>query len=404
MPTIDQHSRRRVLAAVGSCVGGALAGCVGASDPTGDSDTSGETSSSWPTVGHDPANTRYSSQGTVGSRPTIAWQYPIGSPINQPVVADGQVYLPDSSALYALDAATGALQWTYTDDAADTKLYTAPTVRNGVVYLGITGGSKSVIALDAASGEQLWSFKGQQAGAVSGTPTLNDAGDALYVGTDTERVYALDPASGESRWQQTVFGPVRTSLAVRSPLVVATTRPGEVYAFNDGGSSLWRKRLQGGSETPPVISNRTVFAAGTGNNVYSLDPVSGRRRWRTYVNSLYRDGFAVRNSSVYAASGRNIAVLGGGEGDIQLSIGLGEMIRCAPMLLDDTLYVGGRQLFALNPSGGVGIASFRLGATRWSVDLGRHVGPGIAATTERLFVPVQREDGSHELLALGANG
>lgn len=403
MPTIDQHSRRRVLATVGGCLGGALAGCVGASNPTGDPNASEETGGGWPTVGHDPANTRHASFGTVSSEPTEAWRVSIGSPIDQPVVGDRQVYIPDSTALHAHNAVTGAHQWTYTNDTADTQLYTAPTVRDGVVYLGITNGSDSVIALDAASGEQLWAFEGQQAGAVSGTPTLNDTGDTLYVGTDTERVYALDPASGESRWQQTVFGPITTSLAVQSPLVVATTRPGEVYAFDESGSSLWRQQLKEGNETPPVISDRTVFVAGTGDNVYSLDPVSGRRRWYTYVNSLYQEGFAVQNSSVYAVSGRTITVLGGDEGEIQLSIGLGELIRCAPILLDDTLYVGGRQLFALKQSGGVGIASFRVGATRWSIDLGRHVGPGIAASHERLFAPVRLEDGTHKLLALEAD-
>lgn len=400
MPTIDQHTRRRVLAVVGSCVGGALAGCVGASDPTaGDADQ--PAGDEWPTVGYDPANTRYSSSGTVRSTPGEAWRVQIGSPIDQPVVADGQVYIPDSTALRAYDAVTGNPQWTHANDTEDTQLHTAPTVRDGVVYAGITGGAKSVIALDATSGERLWTFGGTD--DVAGTPTLNEAGDTLYVGTNAERVIALDATSGEPRWQQEVFGPVTTSLAVQSPLVVATTRPGEVYAFNESGSSLWRRRLQEGSESPPVISDRTVFVGSTGNNVYSLDPVTGRRRWNTYVNTLYQNGFAVRNSSVYAVTGRSVSVLGGSEGEIQTSIGLGELIRCAPILLDDTLYVGGRQLFALKPSGGVGIASLKFGATRWSIDPGRHVGPGIAATTERLFAPTQLDDGSHKLLALEAD-
>ncbi|UPM43036.1 outer membrane protein assembly factor BamB family protein [Halocatena salina] len=399
MSTIDQLSRRHILTTMGSCLGGVLAGCVGASSPTHDPNASKE-SGSWPTVGHDPANTRHASRGTVNSQPTKAWQFQTGLPTDQPVVAEGQVYIPDSTGLHVLDAVTGSQQWTHTTDANTTQLYTAPTVRNGVVYLGVTKGAESVVALDATSGERLWTFEGQQTGAVSGTPTLNDAGDALYVGTDTEQVYALDPATGEQRWQQTVLGSVTTSLAVDSPLVVVTTRSGEVYAFEENGTTLWRQRLQAGSETPPVISDRTVFAGGTNNNVYSLDPITGNYRWTSYVNTLYQHGFAVRNSSVYAVSGRNIVVLGGDEGDKGVTIDLGEFIRCAPILLDDTLYVGGRRLFALDPSGGIGIAPIRFGATRWSMDLGQHVGPGVAATTERLFVPVKHGDGTHELVAL----
>ncbi|RRJ33530.1 outer membrane protein assembly factor BamB family protein [Halocatena pleomorpha] len=398
MLDIEQCTRRRALATVGSCLGSVLAGCIGASSPSSDETVSGGTDTDWSTIGHNPANTRHAEWATVDSKPTVAWRFPIGSPIDQPVVAAGQVYISDSTALHVHDAATGSQQWTVATDTA--QLYTAPTVRDGVVYLGVRNGPESVVALDAASGEQLWAFEAHQAGAVSGTPTLNNNGDTLYIGTDTERVYALDSATGEPRWQQSVFGSVTTSPAVDSPLVVVTTRSGEVYAFDESGTTLWRQRLQAGSETPPVISDRTVFVGGTDNTICSLDPVSGQYRWTTYVSSLYPSGFAVRNSSVYAVSGRHVVVLGGDEGKKGVTIDLGAFVRCAPILLDDTLYVGGRRLFALDPSGGIGVASIQFGGKHWSMNLGRHVGPGVAATTERLFTPVKRDDGAYKLVAL----
>lgn len=400
MPTIDQHSRRRVLTALGSCVGGVLAGCVGMSNPTpSNPDASTDTVGEWPTVGRDPSNTRYASgETTITSTPTVAWRLRIGSPVHQPVVADGQVYIPDGAVLRVHDAATGDERWTYTD----AKPLTAPTVRDGVVYVGVMRGTESVVALDATKGKPLWTFGGRQAGGVSGTPTLDEAGDRLYIGTNAERIYALDATSGDPHWQQEVFGPVTTTLSVRSPLVAVTTRSGEVYAFNESGAGLWRLRLPQGSESPPVISDRTVFAGGTDNRIYSLDPVSGRLRWDTTVKTLYQGGFVVKNASVYAVSGRGITALGGKKGKIQWNLNLGAFPKCAPMLLDDTLYVGGTRLFAIKSSGGVGVEPLRFNSTRWSVDLGEHVGPGIAATTDRLFVPVALEDGTHELLALEA--
>lgn len=403
MPTIDR-SRRRLLATLGTCVGGVLAGCVGSSGSNPSSNDSGASSKSqleWPTVGHDRANTRYSETGTqLTEKPAIAWRFPIETPVRQPVFANGRVYMPDRTVLRVHDAATGDELWTYSVSNANsnTQSITEPTVRDGVVYLGVTNSSQSVVALDAKTGDQLWAFGGKRIGGVSGTPTLGQNGTKLYIGTRESRIRALDAASGESRWQQTVFSPVVNTLAVRSPLVVATTRSGEVYAFGEDGKGLWHTALPEGSDSPPALSDRWVFVGCNNDYVYGLDPISGRTRWSTYVNRLYQGGFATTTSSVYATSGRGVVALGGRKGSTQWSITLGDFISCSPTIIDETLYIGGPRISALEVSGGFGVAGIRFGATRWTVDVGKHVGPGLAVGDGRLFAPAQVEDG-FELLA-----
>lgn len=47
----------------------------------------------------------------------------------------GKIAFLDSGALYALDAVTGALKWSYTTGSA---IFSSPAVANGVVYIGST--------------------------------------------------------------------------------------------------------------------------------------------------------------------------------------------------------------------------------------------------------------------------
>jgi outer membrane protein assembly factor BamB len=415
MPTIDQCSRRRLLSALGTCATGALAGCVVSSETNESSKTDGSSKTNvssevdanassatdWPTVGYDRANRRYSPSGTPLAHPTKAWSTPIETPVRQPVLADGRVYMPDQSVLRVYDAATGEELWQFSNVSAS-RLITAPTVRDGVAYLGTASESESVVALDAKTGDQLWTRGGKQIGAVYGTPTLGENGNQLYVGTTRARIYSLDAKTGETRWQNDVFGPIKNTLAVRSPLVVATTSAGEVYAFKENGEAIWRQRFPGGSgsSSPPTLSDRWIFVGCNNNCVYCLAPVSGSVQWKTHVDRLHRDGFVTTDSSVYAISGSNIVAIGNKNGEVQWSIGLGASVSCTPMIVNDTLFVGGPRISALKSSGGYSIANIRFDSTHWTRNVGSHVGPGMAAGNGRLFTPVRMNDASAELLAL----
>ena len=67
---------------------------------------------------------------------TRDWSYTTGFSINSsPAVAGGVVYVGSGDdKLYALDAVTGALKWSYTTGSSIG--YSSPAVVNGVVYIG----------------------------------------------------------------------------------------------------------------------------------------------------------------------------------------------------------------------------------------------------------------------------
>jgi len=123
------------------------------------------------------------------------WAADIGA-TSTPTVFDGTVYVVDGE-LYALDASTGTIEWRN----ADGRFRSAPTVADGVVFVGGEGrvsareerSSSSVegnhvYGIDATTGELLWRYRVD--GPVESAPTVVDG--TLFVGSRDSRIYALD--------------------------------------------------------------------------------------------------------------------------------------------------------------------------------------------------------------------
>ncbi|APR84427.1 Serine/threonine protein kinase related protein [Minicystis rosea] len=101
--------------------------------------------------------------------------------------------------------------------------------RAGAVIAGTYGPGPRVVALDAVTGAERWSFRVQGTGApefgIHGSP-LEDAEGKLYFGAQDDQVYALDP-NGKLLWTHPTRGDVD------APLVIG---PGGVlYVGSDDG-------------------------------------------------------------------------------------------------------------------------------------------------------------------------
>lgn len=105
-------------------------------------------------------------------------------------VDSGTVYVASNhrNGMFALDAISGAIRWTR---AFPTPVSSAPTVANGVVYVG----SRDLYALDATTGAILWAYN--IGGYVSSAPTVVNG--AIYVGSGYGQIYAFDLPSVPDR-------------------------------------------------------------------------------------------------------------------------------------------------------------------------------------------------------------
>jgi len=242
--------------------------------------------------------------------------------------------------VFALDAVTGQLIWRVkVDDFPVARVSASPTIYNGRIYVGVASGEEgaaavptyeccrfrgSIVALDAATGKQIWKTfmipgaptptKKNAAGAqlwgpsgvpVWGTPVVDTRRNALYVTTGnnysdptttlSDAFVALDLASGKILWSRQMTTsdaytaacrlPDKTNCAVSngpdldfgaSPILVtqpggrrlllAGQKSGIVHALDPdaNGEVLWQTRIGRGG----TMGGIQWGSATDGTNIY----------------------------------------------------------------------------------------------------------------------------------------
>ncbi|MGH9647265.1 MAG: PQQ-binding-like beta-propeller repeat protein [Bryobacteraceae bacterium] len=232
-------------------------------------------------------------------------------------------YFGDGKAnVYAVDAATGQQIWkTHVDNHASARITGGTKAFEGRVYVPVASGEEgagpnrsypcctfrgSVVALDAATGKQVWktytiaeepkpvgkNANGVQrfapaGGGVWSSPTIDPARRALYVGTGdsytepagdtTDAIIAMDLNTGKILWsvQDT---PHDTWLAGCNGAMPPENCPKELGPDHDFGSPPILKTLPNG---------RTILVAGQkSGNVWAHDPDNkGAVIWKTALVS-----------------------------------------------------------------------------------------------------------------------
>jgi outer membrane protein assembly factor BamB len=234
---------------------------------------------------------------------TLKWSYNTGRSINSsPAVANGVVYVGSNDYnLYALDAATGALRWSYNTGTRNF-ITSSPTIANGVVYFCShklnyhKPDIYALNALDAATGTLRWS--NSTVFCVDPSPTV--AGGILYICSDTTGLDALDAVTGALKWS--------TNTYCDYPVVVN----GVVYFMSEDfnypatdyldavdamtGTLKWSYTNGSG---PITVANGVVYICPS-NGLDALDAVTGALKWSG--NTCYTSAVVV-NGVVYVLGG-----------------------------------------------------------------------------------------------------
>jgi outer membrane protein assembly factor BamB len=243
-------------------------------------------------------------------------------------VDGGVVYVGDAAGtLHAIDAATGATNWTaQVDPQSGAGILAAPAVWNGLVYCPVASmaGDEpfrgSLVAVAASDGSIAWqrffALETGQGGGAASTPAIDaDTGQLfLSVGASSSAppaVFALDAATGDVIWQTAIelpagFGddlPVpmaavncfTVSIDGADRAVVGSGFPDGVYRLFDrtDGSLIWERTVSyggpfggmlgaaavgGGAIVAPATNWRTIDAPANGV-VMAIDAANGDFDW-----------------------------------------------------------------------------------------------------------------------------
>lgn len=179
--------------------------------------------------------------------------------------------------------------------------YSSLAISKGRIYtLGLRGDKEHVIALDAATGKEVWAtphggaFRNDRGDGPRGTPTVD--GDRVYsLGGDGD-LSAVDAKTGKLIWQMNVlkkFGGTNITWGIsESPLVLgdkvlvnAGGRDASIVALNKAdGSVVWQSKgisdRSGYSSGMPVqVGGTTQVIFFTHNRVVALDAKDGKLLW-----------------------------------------------------------------------------------------------------------------------------
>jgi outer membrane protein assembly factor BamB len=218
----------------------------------------------------------FSTQGIVRSRPSIA---------------DGLVYISsDDGKIYAINTQSGKQAWrkeignflprekreklgTNTAPTGWDDLQSSPVAVDDQVFVGSLDGK--LYALDARTGDIKWTFKTGE--KVRATPTVKEG--IVYIGSWDGTVSALDARTGVPFWTTPIGGQVQTTALVVDGVIFTASRKASVVALNahtgemiwecDYGKNMW-------VESSPVMQEGIVYIGSAANRwIFGLDSLKG---------------------------------------------------------------------------------------------------------------------------------
>ena len=219
--------------------------------------------------------------------------------LSSPVLADGLVMFGSGDHhVYALDATTGAVHWTFSTDDV---VHATPAVVDGVVYVG--SWDRNLYALDARTGSLIWKFQTgddqklhNQIGIASSAAVVDGV---VLLGCRDGHFYAVDARTGQLKWREdNKMGWVIASPAVRDGVVYFPTSDGTQFKAITiaTGAVVWRTVDRAISFSSPAIAGEAVYFGSHDGWLRALDLKTGRVKFE-----FQTDG-SKQNASKYIAA------------------------------------------------------------------------------------------------------
>jgi outer membrane protein assembly factor BamB len=241
---------------------------------------------------------------------------------------------------------------------------------------GPLGAQPTTVALDAATGRELWQYAGEGPPFSHAWVPLGTGSDVVVVPGGNDAVVGLDVATGAVRWMRPGAYAIGDGPDVTLVLDVETS---ENLVVLDRRTGQERWSAQPGYIVAAVATDAVVLLAGIDSTV-AYDAVTGERRWeapfteRSEEPLFLVDGVAAGAPPLVGIEefdfpGETVT-FDSASGD-ELWTRAGQPVAPMNGWIGENLYVGdGEQVYALDP---------RSGEVRWSLDVGGFGHGGMAA-------------------------
>lgn len=295
----------------------------------------------------------------------VAWSHDVGGRVD--AVAEGRVFFREEwgddtdgdGSISALDAETGEHLWSYGSSQASTS-FTDLTVADAV-YVGhhdrtVEGRDEGELNAVEFDGSERWTV---DTGRFHGGPRLSD--DVVYVGSEEGVVRAVDAGTGEVRWREEVE--MDDSVGPTGPAVEAVDGYA-VYVVTDRllaldpatGDRLWYYGDGGGSIDSAVVHDGVAYV-GDGYDVRAVE--DGAELWSVTPADRSYPRVSVDGGRVFVAAGTSVLRFDADDGGQRWRVDVDELGDWT--VHGDRLYAAGEALHVIDADDG---------AERWSESVG----------------------------------
>lgn len=209
----------------------------------------------------------------------------------------------------------GTLSWNVSDRVTAT-----PAATEGRVFVPVSDpGGTRIDALDPGSGLDRWTTRvGDEGTRIFSAPAVADG--RLFVGVvrrdaDRGRIVALSTDDGSIEWSVRTGSEVAPPRAVDDGVVFGTVGGSVGLLDAATGDERWRRSIDAGAYTRPEVADGAAFVAAA-DTVRGFELDGGRERWSATVESVNRTGIAVADGTLYVG-GITLTALAVGSGSVE---------------------------------------------------------------------------------------
>ena len=170
------------------------------------------------------------------------------------------------------------VKWTFRTRG---EIVSSPAIANGVVYVGSNDGK--LYAIDQQTGSQKWDFS--TVARITSSPAI--ANELVYCSSYDGSFFAVDAANGKLKWKFRIAGERRysaTHLHGSLPAGEIMPDPFDVYLSS------------------PAIWNGAVYFGSGDGNIYSLDALTGKLKWKFPTGDVVHASPAIADGKIYIGS------------------------------------------------------------------------------------------------------
>lgn len=223
------------------------------------------------------------------------WRTDFDAPLTgSPAALGGSLYVTAvDSSLWSLDASTGRIQWTLPGTASLSTVArgSAPAIAGDLVIFPTSAGE--LTAVRRSNGQLAWSTAavGRRTGsalstisAITGDPVVD--GNRIYAANQSGRVFALDARTGQQIWsaREAAVGPV---WPVGGSVFLVSDQNRLIRLNAADGEQIWaqqlplfttdrvRRRLAIYPQNGPILAGGRLWVSSGDGHLRGFDPVSG---------------------------------------------------------------------------------------------------------------------------------